>query len=247
MKAFRVFGAIFIVFGFFFALLGILTSVFPLIQNEHFQMILNSFQETSADALTNTLNSVVRFCLHSSYFLLLCGICLMVAGGLISSSAHKMQKSDYSGSEPQRASSQASNTPGIPRPAYYPGGLAPPAVTFPSGRDDDRLTEDEDEADYGLQATMKTGPISGGVEPSFSTDENDAQRLMQHDQLLSSQQPPDAPVVPEYAQYLSNAEPDEADIVIKHAVYQADGEAQEAEDEPPQRPRIVSTMGRRKV
>ena len=57
-----------VVLGFFFALLGILTSIFPMIENEHFQVILNSFQETSVDPLTNTLNTIVLFCLRSSYF-----------------------------------------------------------------------------------------------------------------------------------------------------------------------------------
>ena len=247
MKTFRVFGAIFIVFGFFFALLGILTSVFPMIKNEHFQMILNSFQETSADALTNTLNSIVRFCLHSSYFLLLCGISLMVAGGLISASAHKKQKAAYSGSDPQHASAPASNTPGIPKPAYYPGGLAPPAAGFPSGQESGLPSEEEGFSDVGFQAVRKAGPISGGVEPSFSTDDNDAQRLMQHDLLLTSQPQPDAQGAPEYAQYLSNAEPEEADAIPARAECPADMEEPPEAGEPPQRPKIVSTMGRRKA
>ncbi len=245
MKTFRVFGAIFVVFGFFFALLGILTSVFPMIKNEHFQMILNSFQETSADALTNTLNSIVRFCLHSSYFLLLCGISLMVAGGLISASAHKKQKAAYSGSEPRRTSSPASNTPGFPKPAYYPGGLAPPAADFPSGQESGMPPEEEGFSGFGFQAARKAGPISGGVEPSFTTDDNDAQRLMQHDLLLTSQPQPGTPDAPEYAQYLSNAEPDEADTVQTRAEYLAGSE--EEASEPPQRPKIVSTMGKRKA
>lgn len=203
MKSFRIVGAVFVVFGFFFSLIGILSSLTPLIQSEHFRMILNSFQETSADPLTNTLNTIVRFCLHSSYFLLFCGISLMIAGGLISSSAHKKQLTDKKEAAPQRVSPPAAETLGIPKPAYYPGGLAPPVIKFNLGR------EDKEPLDFGSGDAQKAGPISGGIEPSFSSDENDAQKLMQYDQLLSSQKQEEQPTAPEYIQYLSNSVPEE--------------------------------------
>ena len=248
MKTFRVLGAVFVVLGFFFALLGILTSIFPMIENEHFQVILNSFQETSADSLTNTLNSIVLFCLHSSYFLLFCGISLMVVGGLLSSSARKRQKTSDPVSAPQRVSPPASETLGIPKPAYYPGGLAPTAAGFGSGKDTaEQLSSADDAPDFGFQAGKKAGPISGGVEPSFSSDENDAQKLMQHDQLLSSRQQEETQKSPDYEQYLNNASQEEAGDVPEKIKNQADGDPRTADDDSPRRPRIVSTMGKRKA
>jgi hypothetical protein len=248
MKTFRVLGAIFIVLGFIFALLGILTSLFPMIENEHFQVILNSFQETSADSLTNALNAIVLFCLHSSYYLLLCGIFLMVAGGLISSSARKRQIAPGPGSAPQRVSPPASEPLGIPKPAYYPGGLAPPAADFNYGKDAARQFPQADDApDFGFHTAKKAGPILGGVEPSFSSDENDAQKLMQHDQLLTSRKQTETPGAPEYARYLSNAAPEEAGAGAVKTETQADGDPLTADDGSPRRPRIVSTMGKRKA
>ena len=99
--------------------------------------------------------------------------------------------------------------------------------------------------DFGIQAG-KPGPISGGVEPSFSSDENDAQKLMRHDQLLASQKQPETPNVPDYEQYPSNtAQKESADDPGQSAdpVFE---EPREAIDDPPQKPRIVSTMGKRK-
>ena len=235
-----------VVLGFFFALLGILTSIFPMIENEHFQVILNSFQETSVDPLTNTLNTIVLFCLRSSYFLLLCGIILMVAGGLISSSARRKLRTAHPVSASQRVSPPAAETLGIPKPAYYPGGLEPASVDFNLGRDlAEQSSQAEEPMDFGIQAG-KPGPISGGVEPSFSSDENDAQKLMRHDQLLASQKQPETPNVLDYVQYPSNtAQKESADDSGQSAdpVFE---EPREAIDEPPQKPRIVSTMGKRK-
>ena len=245
MKTFRVAGAVLIVLGFIFALLGILTSIFPMIENEHFQVILNSFQETSVDPLTNTLNTIVLFCLRSSYFLLLCGIILMVAGGLISSSARRKLKAAHPASASQRVSPPAAESPGIPKPAYYPGGLEPTADDFNLGHDLAEPSSQAEEAlDFGIQAG-KPGPISGGVEFSFSSDENDAQKLMRHDQLLASQKQPEAPNAPGYEQYPSNTAQKEPDDPGQSAdpVFQ---ESREAPDGPPQKPRIVSTMGKRK-
>lgn len=248
MKTFRVLGAVFVVLGFIFALLGILTSIFPMIENEHFQVILNSFQETSADALTNTLNAIVLFCLHSSYFLLFCGIFLMVAGGLISSTARKKQNAANPVSAPQRVSPPASETLGIPKPAYYPGGLEPPAAGFTSGKDTaEQLSSADGAPDLGFQAGKKAGPISGGVEPSFSSDENDAQKLMQHDQLLASRKQAEAPDAPERVQYPSNAALEDAVADAGKEENQVVGDPWTSDDDAPRRPRIVSTMGRRKA
>ncbi|MFH1512403.1 MAG: hypothetical protein ABIG45_03505 [Bacillota bacterium] len=229
MKTFRIAGAVFCVFGFFFALIGILTSLFPLIENEHFKLILNSFQETSTDALTNTLNVIVRFCLRSSYFLLFCGISLMVTGGLISSSAHKRQLAAAGAPAAQPVSPPASETLGVPRPAYYPGGLAPPVISF-------HMIKKEDEPlDFGGEPAKNTGPISGGVELSLSSDESDAQRLMRQDRQLTAHKQPEYPVNPDYALYLSNTAPEET----------PSKSAETLSPTPSGKPKIVSTIGKR--
>lgn len=228
MRTFRIVGAIFCVFGCFFALLGILTSVLPMIENEQFQMILDSFQETSADPLTNTLNTIVLFCLHSGYFLLFSGISITVAGGLISASAHRRQKAAaISGAESAILPKQAV-PPGIPMPAYYPGGAAPPAVS------------PDAEAEAPAPKIVSTfirhkSPISGGVEPALQSDDSDAHRLMLNDEQLAAEALNAQPPQPDYSQYLSNAEPSRADTLAAEQAQQKQA---------PPRPKIVSTIGK---
>lgn len=245
MKTLRIFGAVFVVFGLIFALTGILTSVFPLIQNEHFKLILNSFQETSADTLTNTLNAIVRFCLHSNYFLLFTGIALMVVGGLISSAAHKKDSTGAKAFAAAPVSRPASAIPGIPKPAYYPGGLVPPVFSYEAIEEQDSLFPANDgKPTYSIRSAQKQAPISGGVEPSFAADEFDAQKLMQHDQRISASQRPEAPKPSAYDQFLSNSaarkkpEPPKTKPVAEPVRASA--------DEFPQKPKIVSTVGKRR-
>ena len=227
MKTFRILGAVFCVFGCIFALLGILSSILPLIENEQFKLIVNSFQETSADKLTNTLNAIVVFCLHSGYFLLFCGISLTVAGGLISSSAHKRQKVFITDVPDEAAPSIKPADSDAPKPAYYPGGLAPPAVS---------LVPEQEEEETQIVSTMsnqKATPISGGVEPAFASDESDAQKLMLNDEQLLRQAKHEQPSVPDYSQYLSNS------------VSTKSPEAAAArKPDAPHKPKIVSTMGK---
>lgn len=230
MRTFRIVGAIFCVFGCFFALLGILTSVLPMIENEQFQMILNSFQETSADPLTNTLNTIVLFCLHSGYFLLFCGISITVAGGLISASAHRRQKAGaIAGTESAFPVKQAA-APGIPKPAYYPGGAAPPAIS--------PVVDEEAPAPKIVSTFIRhKSPISGGVEPALQSDDSDAHRLMLNDEQLAAEALMARPSSPDYSQYLSNAEPARADALA--------AEQAQPKQAPP-RPKIVSTIGKNK-
>lgn len=230
MKTFRILGAVFCVFGFIFALLGIISSILPMIENEQFKLIVNSFQETSTDALTNTLNAIVLFCLHSGYFLLFCGISLMVTGGLISASAHKKQKAFIDESPVRPVSAPTAETSDVPRPAYYPGGLAPPAIIY--------LSDQEESLPQVIStiSPQKTAPISGGIEPSFSSEENDAQKLMRHDELLSAHKEPKRPSVPDYTKYLSNSVP--ANAVPDTPRELASG--------PQSTPRIISTVGKRR-
>jgi len=244
MKTLRIFGSVFVVLGLFFALIGILTSIFPMIENDQFKLILKSFEETSADSLTNTLNAIVRFCLHSSYFLLFSGIALMVTGGLLSSAANKKQLAAGSNPEPRADAASAYEVNGVPKPAYYPGGMAPPVFTYQTGKEADTLFADADEPlNFGTAAAPTAGPISGGIAPSFSADESDAQRLMQNDQQIASRIVTERPLGEDYAKYLSNEksqdEPkDDGDLFAAAPGY--------ASGTPGSKPRIVSTMGKRK-
>ena len=165
MKAFRVIGAVFCVFGCIFALLGVISSILPLIENEQLQIIVNSFQEPSTDALTNMLNSWIVFCLHSGYFLLFCGISLTVAGGLISSSANKRQKTENSDFRKDSVSEQKMIENDMPKPAYYPGGLTPPILTMLSDDDDD---DDDDENDLEQPRVQIISTMSGLTEQPIS-------------------------------------------------------------------------------
>ncbi|MBN1778249.1 MAG: hypothetical protein JW811_09025 [Clostridiales bacterium] len=190
-------------------------------------MILSSFQETSADPLTNTLNAVVVFCLHSGYFLLFCGISLTVAGGLISSSAHKRQKAVTADVPDETAPKKKPADSDVPKPAYYPGGLAPPLANLVPEH------EEEEQQIVGTMSNQKPAPISGGVEPALVSDESDAQKLMRNDEQLQSQAKHEQPPAPDYSQYLSNSEP------AKPAEAAA---AQTSEKS--YKPKIVSTMGK---
>ena len=200
-----------------------------MIENAQFQRIVESFQETSADPLTNTLNAIVLFCLHSGYFLLFSGLSLTVAGGLISSSANKrkQEKIDSSHALPVARSENAES--GVPKPAYYPGGLAPPAASL--------IPEKEESAPH-FVSTMgkhKATPIAGGVEPALNAEESDAAKLMRNDEQLASQAQYARPAVPDYSQYISNSEPDETDSRNRAPAYPPQGQ---------HKPKIVSTIGK---
>ena len=243
-KTIRVVGAVFVVVGLIFALVGILASVVPLIQNEHFKLILSSFQEISSDSLTNTLNGVVRFCLHSSYFLLFCGIALMVIGGLISSASQ--QKRTFaelplvSLPEPHAAA----ESPGIPKPAYYPGGMAPSAFTPVSGREAELLFKKSDPVADDTFSKQKNVPISGGIEPSFTAEVFDAQNLIRRDRKNSADTRLPKPQ-PDYEEFLSNAEQRTRPETPKTAV-RREGPDLSVPAEIQPRPRIVSTVGKRR-
>lgn len=231
MKALRILGAVFCVFGCLFALLGILTSILPMIENEQFQRIVDSFQETSADSLTNTLNAIVLFCLHSGYFLLFSGLSLTVAGGLISSSAKKREPKYETSTLETPVSRKESPSAGVPKPAYYPGGLTPPVVSL--------IPEKEEKVSPHLVSTMgkrKAAPIAGGVEPEMNAEEDDAAKLLRNDEQLAAHVQYERPPVPDYSQYLSNAVPAGSDP------------QDDAKPVSPQggqhKPRIVSTIGK---
>jgi hypothetical protein len=230
MKTFRILGAIFCVVGCFFALLGVISCILPLIENEQFKLIVDSFQKTSADSLTNTLNTIVVFCLRSGYFLLFCGISLTVAGGLISSSAHKRQNPADVKSPDAAVSSREKSDLGVPKPAYYPGGLTPPTVSLNSERDEPMAQV------VSTMSNQKPSSISGGVEPAFSSDESDAQKLLLNDEQLIDQKTPERPAALDYSKYPSNSLPTDAQSanVLK------------PQASTPQKPRIVSTMGKSK-
>ena len=231
MRAFRVLGAVFCVFGCFFALLGILTSLLPMIENEQFQLIVESFQETSADPLTNTLNAIVMFCLHSGYFLLFSGISLTVAGGLISSSANKHRKESAAAVSDVPVARKESPEAGVPKPAYYPGGLTPPVVSLTPE------TEEETPHFISTMGKQKAAPIVGGVEPALSAEEDDAMKLIRNDEQLASQAQYARSSAPDYSQYISNNEPADTDPQDSAKAHPSQGQ---------QKPRIVSTMGKNK-
>ncbi len=229
MKTFRVLGAVFCIFGCIFALLGILTTVLPMIENEQFKLIVDSFQETSADPLTNTLNAIVNFVLHSGYFLFFLGISLTVAGGLIGSSAHRRQKAakvDVPEVAPYHISSEGSGTP---KPAYYPGGLPPPV---------EDAAPDRDSSAVPIVSTMKMPTVQilpDDDEPETPSIESDSRKLAHNDAVLSAQSQFKRPAQPDYSRYPSNTAPPPSEE-----------ETNERQETPPQqRPKIVSTMGKK--
>ena len=228
MKTFRVLGAIFCVLGCIFALLGMLTIILPMIENEQFKLILSSFQTESADPLTNTLNSIILFCLHSGYFLFFCGISLTVAGALISVSAHKRQKSSQPAIPeivPLAKTSQAIVTP---KPAYYPGGMEPPEPSLAQ----ESLVEPAN-----VVSTMKTplvALIDDADEPDMTSIEDDAEKLMRNDAVYSAQEQFMRPPEPDYTRYPSNSVPSKL----------GNSAAFSPESKLKQRPKIISTMGK---
>lgn len=241
VKSFKVLGAVFIVFGIFFTLMGALSAVFPLIDNDQVKMILNSFETASTDTLTNTLNSIIIFCLRSSYFLLFCGISLMVAGGLITSSAQKTKS--IAEEEPeyriQNDSITAPESPGDPKPAYYPGGMAPAYNEFETVNAQKASLLDEEPAMRGFDEIFSkpSGPISGAIEPVAFSEESEAQRLMQNDRQMREYQENKPEPKPEYTEYISNS-PAEYTEEQPSAVKVPSPE--------PGRVKIVSTMGKRR-
>ena len=246
MKSFRVMGSVFIVLGFFFALIGILSSLVPMIENEQFTLIISSFQETSPDALTNTLNSIVRFCLHSSYFLLLCGISLMVTGGLISSTARRKQNEETNNEVTNRAAATAAPNAGIPQPAYYPGGMQPSASGFSSEpQSSQSYTLRTEPMDKRIASVQKPTPITGSIAAALSTEESDAQKLMFQDRQRVSRVAEEKPSGGNPVRYLSNTAAD----LENGAVNAAGNSAAKAPDAPlsapANKPRIVSTIGKK--
>ena len=229
MRTFRVMGAVFCVFGCIFALLGILTTVLPMIENDQFKLIVNSFQETSADPLTNTLNAIVNFVLHSGYFLFFLGISITVAGGLIGSSAHRRQKdakADSPETVPYHISSEGS---GAPKPAYYPGGLPPPVQSVAPERDPQAVP---------IVSTMKMPTMQilpDDDEPVSPSIESDSQKLAHNDAVLSAQAQFRRPAEPDYSKYPSNTSPPPSE----------ESNHKELETQPRRRPKIVSTMGKK--
>lgn len=227
MKTFRILGAVFCVIGCFCALLGVLSAVIPMIENEQLKLIVNSFQETSADPLTNTLNAVVNFCLHSGYFLLFAGISLTVTGGLIGSSAHRRQKGERSAVAEIVPLQIPLKPSGAPKPAYYPGGTEPPPDT-PAASDERAVP---------IVSTMKMPVVQllpEDDEPDLTFIENDSQKLMRNDAVLSAQAQFRRPSAPDYSRYSSNAAP-----------LEPEEEEHQSPQAQPKRPRIVSTMGKK--
>ncbi len=251
MKTFRIMGAVFCVLGFFFALIGILSFVFPLINNEHVKMILNSFQEASTDTLTNTLNSIVLFCLHSAYFIMFFGISLMVAGGLVTSSAHKKQVGAADEQDNgQKDTAYVPDTPGVPSPAYYPGGIEPelPKQDADNGMRITLLAE-EDPMAFAFASPNDPEHFPNADVSSFSSDDEDSKKLMHYDeQFRSFQKPedeqsaPEPQTSPDYAEYVSNTPP----TANEQPADQPAEEPRGSNPQPPVKPRIVSTMGKRR-
>jgi len=206
-----------------------LTIILPMIENEQFKLILSSLQTVSADSLTNTLNSIILFCLHSGYFLFFCGISLTVAGALISVSAHKRQKSaqpDIPEIVPLAKTSQAGGTP---KPAYYPGGMEPPEPSH---------AKEAFEKTTNVINTMKVPLVSlidDADEPDTLSMEDDAEKLMRNDAVYSAQEQFMRPPEPDYSRYPSNSA----------SVRQSENTASPPESKPKQRPRIISTMGKK--
>ena len=243
MKTFRIVGSFFVVLGFVFALLGVLTSLFPMIENEQFKLILNSLQETSADPLTNTLNTIVRFCVHSSYFLLFCGISLMVVGGLISSAAHKKQVTHKMETAARPMNYSEPKSFGTPMPAYYPGGMEPLplSVNADAAYDEPFLTDPVPNEPVPAVLHPNT-PISGGIEPSFTADEFDAQKLMRQDKEKTAQTVQQPAV--RYPEYPSNSAAE--DERQRDSAVVLPREFQSPPTAGRNKPKIISTMGKRK-
>ncbi len=227
MKTFRVLGAVFCVFGCILTLLGVLTSILPLIENEQLKLILSSFQEPSADPLTNTLNAIVLFCLRSGYFLLFCGISVTIAGGLISTSAHKLQKAETKQETVHEIAMKPLEPASAPKPVYYPGGAEPPI-----------MPDETQNASPLVSTTMKLPKIELITDTDDVDDESaetDGEKLMRNDAVLSAQEQFMRPSKPDYSHYPSNT-----------SVNQPKGRKQSGnQTRGTNRPRIVSTMGKR--
>ena len=253
VKALRIIGSVFCVLGFFFALIGILSFVFPLIQNEQFKLILDSFQQSSTDPLTNTLNIIVRFCLTSGYLLLFCGISLMVIGGLTGYIAYRKQLLIDATADNEIALRPISGKiSGNPRPAYFPGGMEPTSAVT-DFEDISRFSSEPDgkPSNPPFAAPPPAGPISGRIEPAFSSDESDAQKLMRFDQQIKEQSPSYLQYPPNDPEYLNSSAPNDPQNPIDSMPNDplADSKTEQQgslDDDPPKKPRIVSTMGKRK-
>ena len=230
MKTFRVLGAVFCVFGCILTLLGVLTSILPLIENEQLKLILSSFQEPSADPLTNTLNAIVLFCLRSGYFLLFCGISVTIAGGLISTSAHKLQKAETKKETVHEIAMKPLEPASAPKPAYYPGGAQPPSLN--------PVPDEAQNASPLVSTTMKLPKIELITDTDDVDDESaetDGEKLMRNDAVLSAQEQFMRPSKPDYSNYPSNT-----------SVSHPEGRKQSgSQPRGSNRPRIVSTMGKR--
>jgi hypothetical protein len=89
MKFLKVLGGLMCFIGCLMALMGVLGTAVPMIDNDQVQNIVSSFSAEGGNALTGGVNAVVRYCLANNYLVFVVGMVLLLIGGLIKSRADK--------------------------------------------------------------------------------------------------------------------------------------------------------------
>jgi hypothetical protein len=89
MRFLRVFGKLLCFIGALVALMGVLATAVPMIDNERTQSIVASFSTRGDSAVVNGFNSVVQYCLDHNYFVFIAGMVVLLLGGGLKSFAEK--------------------------------------------------------------------------------------------------------------------------------------------------------------
>ncbi|MCE5342177.1 MAG: hypothetical protein LLF96_01125 [Eubacteriales bacterium] len=89
MRFLRVFGRLLCFIGGLVALMGVLATAVPMIENERVQSIVASFSAQGDSALLNGVNGVIQYCLDHNYFVFIVGMVMLLLGGILKSVAEK--------------------------------------------------------------------------------------------------------------------------------------------------------------
>jgi hypothetical protein len=124
--------------------------------------------------------------------------------------------------------------------------MAPPDRAFSAeAQSSPHYMLESDPLDLRKSAVQKPVPITGSIAAALSTDESDAQKLMFQDRqrasMTSQEQPPGGNAV----RYRSNTAADKDNNAANAAKENVSETADTPFDAPPQRPRIVSTIGKK--
>ncbi len=87
MRVWRALGGVLVFLGCLAALMGILATVAPMVDNDQVRRIIESFSIRSHDPLLSSVNGAILFCLRNSYLLFAAGAAAMLAGGLTRAAA----------------------------------------------------------------------------------------------------------------------------------------------------------------